>query len=100
MTPFSSENTQSCRGCGCTLGQIQRTGRLGCALCYRTFGNLITPQLARFHYGIEHVGKRPARLEAILRRAGLQDALARAIVAEEFERAASLRDRLAAQAGP
>lgn len=92
-----SAGTGGCPACGTTLEDLRRDNRLGCAQCYVTFRGTLLPLLARFHRHVSHVGKvpgggRPAtRLAEITR---LRLALTKAVAAEEFERAASLRDRL------
>lgn len=87
----------ACPGCGTTLEDLRRDNRLGCARCYVTFRSTLLPLLARFHRHISHVGKVPGgsqpttRLAEITR---LRLGLTKAVAAEEFERAAELRDRL------
>lgn len=87
----------ACPGCGTTLEDLRRDNRLGCSACYATFRTALLPLLARFHRHVAHVGKAPGgarpatRLAEVTR---LRLALAKAVAAEEFERAAGLRDRL------
>lgn len=87
----------ACPGCGTTLDDLRRDNRLGCARCYVTFRSTMLPLLARFHRHISHVGKVPGgsppttRLAEITR---LRLGLTKAVAAEDFERAAALRDRL------
>ncbi len=88
----------SCPACSYTVVELQRTGRLGCALCYGMFAPLLAPQLPLMHRGTRHHGKVPARLAPEQRRAVLREALSRAIAIEDFEQAAALRDELAALA--
>ncbi|MBM4130329.1 excinuclease ABC subunit B [bacterium] len=87
----------ACPGCGTSLEDLRRDNRLGCAVCYATFRTALLPLLGRFHRHVSHVGKvpgggRPANRLAEISR--LRLALAKAVAAEEFERAAGLRDRL------
>lgn len=87
----------ACPGCGTTLEDLRRDNRLGCARCYATFRAALLPLLARFHRHVSHVGRvpggfrPPTRLAEITR---LRLGLTKAVAAEDFERAALLRDRL------
>ncbi len=96
----------ACPGCGTTLEDLRRDNRLGCARCYVTFRSTLLPLLARFHRHISHVGKVPGGVQPTTRLAEitrLRLGLTKAVAAEEFERAATLRDRLREledQAGP
>jgi len=87
-----------CPGCGSTFRDFSRTGRLGCSQCYEHFGNRLDPVLRRVHGSLVHSGKVPARSgEAIKVRRSIEELrseLARAVEAEEFEKAAKLRDRI------
>lgn len=89
-----------CPGCGMTFDRFRETGRLGCADCYTTFRSELTPLLRRIHGGIQHRGKSPlpedqlGGIEAAVRR--LTEELDRAVVTEDYEKAARLRDRLRA----
>jgi protein arginine kinase activator len=87
-----------CETCGLTFEEFSRTGRLGCSGCYERFGDRLDPVLRRIHGSARHTGKVPARSgEAIkVRRelARLREALAEAVKAEEFEKAAELRDEI------
>lgn len=48
-----------CPGCGITISEIAKTGRLGCAQCYEYFGRELTGVLQHAHGSIRHVGKVP-----------------------------------------
>jgi protein arginine kinase activator len=89
---------RACPLCETTLDDLRRDNRLGCARCYSTFRGQLLPLLARYHRHVSHVGRVPSasrqpssRLVEITR---LRVSLAKAIAVEDFERAASLRDRL------
>jgi protein arginine kinase activator len=85
-----------CDGCGLTYSRFRETGRLGCARCYAAFDKELRPLIRRIHGEVRHVGKVPHREEtgsdrdARIRR--LNEDLERAIGAEEYERAAEIRD--------
>lgn len=87
-----------CPVCGFTQADFKKTARLGCSVCYDTFAEPLSGMLKGMHKGIEHVGKVPASLRRSHRRdariKSLQSSLDEAIAAEEYEKAASLRDEI------
>jgi protein arginine kinase activator len=92
-----------CGSCGATLRDFRETGRVGCAECYRTFDAPLRELLRRIHGSTHHTGRRhegPGNLREPAPPPGapspqqLREELRRAIEAEQFERAAELRDRL------
>jgi protein arginine kinase activator len=90
---------KTCPGCGIAFSAIQQSGRLGCADCYSTFEAELCGLIERAQAGANfHSGRSPrdcrdaaARLEL---RSRLAKELDEAVAAEQYERAASLRDRL------
>ena len=88
-----------CPSCGMTPAQLKQTGRLGCAECYTHFEPHLRGLLRRLHGGTQHAGK-----QVIARSVDEQDrrsqvdslrrGLLRAVDAEDFERAAQLRDEI------
>jgi protein arginine kinase activator len=98
FTSATSANV-ACPRCGCTFRQFRKTGRLGCAHCYTTFEKEMGALLRKIHGSSEHVGisevaalglldEREARLHELRRQ------LRQAVVQEEYERAAELRDAI------
>jgi protein arginine kinase activator len=92
-----------CGSCGATLKDFRETGRVGCADCYRSFDPPLRELLRRIHGSTHHTGERPEGapvLSDVGRPAAsspvlqLREELRRAVEAEQFERAAELRDRL------
>jgi protein arginine kinase activator len=91
--------TSRCSFCSMTLKDFRSTGRLGCAHCYSTFEQSLRDLLRRVHGSAQHVGRRyvPPAPDVLIRSTTigeLRDRLRRAIDNEEFELAASLRDKL------
>ncbi|MDX1622778.1 MAG: UvrB/UvrC motif-containing protein [Gemmatimonadota bacterium] len=89
----------SCPRCGCSFRQFRNTGRLGCAHCYLTFEEEMSALLRKIHGSNEHVGIVEAGTigpmeESEERIIGLRRELRRAVEAEEYERAAELRDEI------
>ncbi len=91
--------TQTCDVCGLTFSEFRDQGLLGCPHDYDAFEDSLIPLLERAHEGgSQHVGKVPHRAgssqkkqNAILR---LRTELRGAIAAEDYERAAALRDQI------
>ena len=92
-----------CPVCGFTQADFKKTGRLGCSECYDTFSDSLGSLLKAMHKGTHHTGKQPARLarqqEMAERLAGLKADLQKAVKAEDYENAASLRDQIQRLAG-
>ncbi len=87
-----------CQACGMTYQEFSRTGKLGCAECYRFFMDQLQPVFRRIHGNTRHHGKLPRRLEGAARARRevqeLRERLRRAVEAENFEEAAALRDEI------
>ncbi|MCA8980688.1 MAG: UvrB/UvrC motif-containing protein [Planctomycetes bacterium] len=95
----SSQRAQkTCDGCGLTLDEFRRRGRLGCASCYETFADHICELLERVHGSTQHIGRLPGVSEAEWNRmqdlAELRQELEVAIREEAYENAARLRDKI------
>lgn len=109
--------SSGCPECGTTFGEFKESGLLGCPACYRSFEKHLSPLLDRAHEGAtHHVGKVPSRALRASRAGGsgegaiesllgpaeerarrgrlLRQQMESAIAAEEYERAARLRDEL------
>jgi protein arginine kinase activator len=91
----------ACESCGMTFAKFRKSGLLGCSECYVAFESQLGPLIERAHEGgTHHVGKIPGRAgpsyDRQERLAGLRRQLTDAISAEQFERAASLRDQIRA----
>lgn len=89
---------QECPRCGTTFAQYRKTSLVGCPVCYRYFRDLLIPSIRRVQFTLQHDGKFPAAssLETRQRRRVnlLRQELSAAVVAENFERAAELRDEI------
>ena len=87
-----------CPQCGFTQPDFKKTGRLGCAVCYETFGEGLSSILKDMHKGTTHKGKVPARLAQqqiyATRMHDLRKDLQTAITEEKYEESASLRDQI------
>jgi protein arginine kinase activator len=87
-----------CTGCGLRFSEFAKSGRLGCGKCYETFHTQIDDLLRKIHGSARHAGKLPSgspeKMEPLKEERRLQEALRRAVQAENFEEAAEIRDRL------
>ena len=91
--------TGSCSFCEMTFDDFKETGRLGCPHCFTSFESSLRRLLNRIHGASQHVGKvylppDPAAADQGRRLDGLRRSLQRAVDAEDFERAAVLRDEI------
>ncbi|MFA6569155.1 MAG: UvrB/UvrC motif-containing protein [Victivallales bacterium] len=94
----------TCGKCGWSTVKFSEKGRLGCAECYNVFKDILSLAFKNMHKGTMHVGKRPGvpSKEAgedtrnAIELMKLQKQLEEHILREEFEKAAELRDRIAA----
>jgi len=95
---FEKMETIKCDNCGHSFGDFKRTGLLGCSLCYQVYRDRMVPLLKRIHGNTLHSGKIPKRKGSSLRHEReidrLRAQLERAVKAEEYEKAAELRDRI------
>lgn len=88
-----------CTFCGLTLNMFRKSGRLGCAQCWTSFEPQLRSILFRVQGASQHVGKvylspDPSASERQKQAEVMRNKLQRAIEAEDFERAAELRDRI------
>jgi protein arginine kinase activator len=92
----------ACENCGMSWAEFRQTGLLGCEHDYTLYEKDLTPLIQRAHEGAtHHLGKVPARrggsgvpAKRALDVVKLRKELARAVEAEDYERAAKLRDQI------
>jgi protein arginine kinase activator len=90
---------KACPTCGLSYSQFKRIGVLGCPDCYEQFDSELSPLIERAQNGgTHHSGKTPKRAgKCIDRQRRIQQLLKEldsAVAAEQYERAAQLRDTL------
>ena len=89
----------TCKVCGLTFKEFRQQGLLGCPNDYDAFAAALEPLIARAQEGAsQHIGKAPRHADAdqvrhqtILR---LRGELRSAVAAEDYERAAAIRDQI------
>ena len=82
----------TCSACGYSLETLQKTGRLGCGVCYEKFSTPLQAALMESQRDLVHRGKRPARKRAS--REELENEMQHHVDRENYEEAARLRDRI------
>ncbi len=95
---FDPNDVLKCSECGTTYKEFRESGLLGCAHCYAAFAAPLEEILKSVHGNIQHVGSGPENLKEsvsdTLKLDQLKQELQQAILTEEYERAAELRDRI------
>lgn len=98
LTGLTGAKQIRCGTCGYSEREFEKTGRLGCAQCYETFGKYLHPLLRRMHRGDKHVGKTPgSEAREVVQRNRLrylEGEMESAIRRERFEEAAQMRDQI------
>ncbi|NDC80795.1 MAG: excinuclease ABC subunit B [Verrucomicrobia bacterium] len=89
---IAAPGTAACPACGYTLETLQKTGRLGCGVCYENFFSALQAALVESQRDVVHRGKRPARKKAT--RQELEKEMQFHVERENYEEAARLRDRI------
>ena len=94
----TEQSTDICPTCKMTYSEFLQKGKLGCGDCYSTFRNRIKRPLKQIHGTFEHIGKAPERCgeKVILDKKikTLEAELNAAVLKQEFETAAKLRDEI------
>lgn len=93
-------DVKKCSLCGSVFQDLVSTGKAGCPECYKTFADELAPTISKIHGATVHKGDAPERYrEGFERQARineLESALKAAVAAEEYEKAATIRDELKA----
>lgn len=100
-----------CDNCGLSYEEFRKLGRLGCGQCYTSFHSQLGILLKKIHGSSTHYGKQPIKLKAAKGKKSkataekasdltnaspqvLKKQLQEAIEDEDFEKAATLRDKI------
>ncbi len=98
MPKQDSQDNKKCFNCGISLNTVKKKGKVGCPQCYGEFSDILMPLIETIHGSIEYRGKVPRnssfkfKVEKKIR--DLKWQLEEAVVIENFEKAAKLRDRI------
>ena len=95
-----SEAADICPTCHMSYSSFIKSGKLGCGDCYSAFSDRIARPLRQIHGNADHVGKIPRRggdkLILDKKISALEDELNQAVLRQDFETAAALRDEIIA----
>lgn len=87
-----------CPRCKISYADFKRFGRLGCEYCYEAFAQVLLPLIQRIHGSTKHIGRRPSsgrkEIKIKFEVKKLRDELKQAIMAEDYEKAARIRDQI------
>lgn len=94
----SSANSMRCPACGKSFEEIAEDGKMGCAECYAVFYDRLLPTLNKIHGKTSYMGSKPQmggdNVKAEQSLGELKTALSQAVERQDFELAASLRDKI------
>lgn len=89
---------KKCTLCSSTFDDLVKEGRVGCAECYKVFGEELRRSVEGIHGKAKYVGRKPKRFKAKDSKQdkikALKAELKAAVKAQEFEKAAVLRDEI------
>ena len=104
FTAVSTENVDAdipdltCPNCGLTFAEFKHEGLFGCDQCHTAFGEHVSSLLKQIHGTDVYEGNVPEKLsvegKAMRQLKKLRDDLRHSIDAEDYEKAAELRDRI------
>ena len=93
-----SANSMCCPACGKSFEEIAEDGKMGCAECYAVFYDRLLPTLNKIHGKSSYMGSKPQmsgdNRGSVANLDELKIALSEAVERQDFELAASLRDRI------
>jgi len=94
-----SKKEPVCPHCGFTLDQFRKEAVLGCPKDYEVFEKSLLPLIEKAHDGhTSHCGKIPTKVPTDTKKqieiTGLRQQLDAAVLAEQYEHAAELRDKI------
>ncbi|MBL8026417.1 MAG: UvrB/UvrC motif-containing protein [Fibrobacteres bacterium] len=92
----SEQGAASCPRCRLKYADFKKNGRLGCGHCYEAFEVRLHDLIRKIHGSDTHKGKVPKSMEPVVAKSrnieNMRKALRDAIQAEDFEKAAQIRD--------
>lgn len=96
--PETAAPAKKCPFCGSTFEDFAQNALVGCANCYHEFYDQLLPSIRKIHGKTRHVGKIPESASQTLKLSreleSLKGQLKQAVDAQEYEKAATLRDKI------
>ena len=87
-----------CSFCNSSFSDIAESGKVGCAECYKVFGDELIPYIKRVHGNVNHIGKIPNNAPLVVKTESkielLRKKLSELVDSEKFEDAAKVRDEI------
>ena len=90
-------SSMRCPACGKSFEEIAEDGKMGCAECYAVFYDRLLPSLNKIHGKTAYMGSKPQNGSVKTKTLTLQElkvALNEAVERQDFELAATLRDKI------
>lgn len=95
---IKTSTAYKCPSCSTSLDTVSRTGFLGCDKCYEAFSGTIEAMLSKIQPSTTHKGKFGGadgkKIERDNTVKNLKEELKRAVIDENYEQAAILRDKI------
>ena len=89
---------KKCTLCGSTFEELVETGKVACPKCYEVFAEELEPTIRSIHGKTKHTGRAPgkfrAKIDKMRQISALENEMKDAVKAQNFERAAEIRDQL------
>lgn len=87
-----------CPLCSSDFSDLKKNGKVGCPECYKTFSKELGTTIHSIHGNVKHLGRAPAKFRKNREKENelkaLKNQLKQAIASENFEDAATLRDKI------
>ena len=97
FTPLGTKEL-ICENCNTSYSEFKKTGKFGCSSCYDKFKGYLDPLFKNIHGATNHTGKLPNRSASSLilkrKKQDLKELLKKAVMEENFEEAAKIRDEI------
>ena len=91
---------KKCTLCSSTFDDLVKNGKVGCAECYKVFADELQRSVESIHGKAKYIGKKPKKFKAKDTKQdklkALKNEMKAAVKAQEFEKAAQLRDEIRA----
>ena len=95
FSTIEGPTAKRCKTCGMTVTEFKKHGRVGCKDCYDAFSDIITPVIKRVQGTSTHVGNAPTPvIKPKTELETLKMELSEAVRAEDYKKAAILRDKI------